>query len=258
MPESTPIAISVRNVTFGYTRHDTVLDHVGFDVPHGQSLAVLGYNGVGKTTLFRIITGLLRPRSGEAIVNADVIHGMRDVFMLSADGALAMQLSLRENISFRAKLFATRQDPSPIDLDQLDRLPLIEAFGLADRLDTKVGELSSGLRRRADIAVGLLFHPHLVMLDEPTNAVDPATRDLLIELSHQLSDSGRTLLTITHDLDYCWRIADRAILFDHGRIAIDRRIADFPDFDTFKAAMTIDEPHPAVSFGFNEERSHRS
>lgn len=150
MPESTPIAISVRNVTFGYTRHDTVLDHVGFGVPHGQSLAVLGYNGVGKTTLFRIITGLLRPRSGEAIVNADVIHGMRDVFMLSADGALATQLSLRENIAFRAKLF------------------------------------------------------------------------------------------------------------DHGHIAIDRRIADFPDFDTFKAAMTIDEPHPAVSFGFNEERSHRS
>lgn len=258
MPESIPVAVSVRDITFGYTRHDTVLDNVSFDVPHGQSLAILGYNGVGKTTLFRIITGLLRPRSGEAIVNADVIHGMRDVFMLSADGTLATQLSLRENIAFRAKLFATRQIPRPIDLNHLDRLPLIEAFGLTNRLDTKVGKLSSGLRRRADIAVGLLLQPHLVMLDEPTNAVDPETRDLLIELSHQLSDSGRTLLTITHDLDYCWRIADRAILFDHGHIAIDRRIADFPDFNTFKAAMTIDNPHPAVSFGFNEERSHRS
>ena len=121
-----------------------------------------------------------------------------------------------------------------------------------------MGELSSGLRRRADIAVGLLFHPHLVMLDEPTNAVDPATRDLLIELSHQLSDSGRTLLTITHDLDYCWQIADRVILFDHGRIAVDRRIAEFPDFATFKATMTIDEPRTHVSFGFDEERRYRS
>ena len=119
MPESTPIAISVRNVTFGYTRHDMVLDHVGFDVPHGQSLAVLGYNGVGKTTLFRIITGLLRPRSGEAAINADVIHGMRDVFMLSTDGALATQLSLRgehhipsQTVRHKAKPFSDRLGPA--------------------------------------------------------------------------------------------------------------------------------------------------
>ena len=206
MPENGRTIIAVRDVTFGYTRKKTVLEHVSFDVPQGQSLAILGYNGAGKTTLFNIIVGLLRPRSGEAIINANLVPSMQDVFQ--------------------------------------------QAFGLAEHLDKKVKELSSGLRKRAGLVAGMLFEPHVILLDEPTNSVDPITRDLMIDLMGQLSDSGRTILTITHDLEYCWSVADRVIILDDRHIAKDMMLDDFKDFDAFKRAATLGRTvDESVDFG---------
>ena len=107
MPENGRTIIAVRDVAFGYTRKKTVLEHVSFDVPQGQSLAILGYNGVGKTTLFNIIVGLLRPRSGEAVINANLVPSMQDVFQLSDESNLAATMTVRENIRFRAMLMDT-------------------------------------------------------------------------------------------------------------------------------------------------------
>ena len=88
-----------------------------------------------------------------------------------------------------------------IDLEHLENEKLVQAFGLTEHLDKKVKGLSSGLRKRAGLVAGMLFEPHVILLDEPTNSVDPITRDLMIDLMGQLSDSGRTILTITHDLE---------------------------------------------------------
>ncbi|PLS27171.1 ATP-binding protein of ABC transporter system [Bifidobacterium parmae] len=247
-----PLAIRVRNLTFGYKRDRPVLERIDLDVPEGQSLGILGYNGAGKTTLFSLITGLLRPWHGSAAINADVFHSMRDVFQLTESGNLAMTMTIRENLRFRAMLYATRENPHPIDLEHLDALPMVRAFELQDQLDKKAKELSTGLRKRAGIMAGLLFDPKLILLDEPTNAVDPITRQLLIDLMRQLKADGRTILTITHDLGYCWQVADRVVVLDDRRIVRDRMVAGFADEDAFRKAATLGRERDHVDFGLRK------
>ncbi|WP_243388783.1 ABC transporter ATP-binding protein [Bifidobacterium simiarum] len=246
---TSPIAVSVQDVSFAYRRNRPVLEHIDLDVPRGQSIGILGYNGVGKTTLFGVIIGTLKPQSGRTIINADVFGSMRDVFQLTDSGNLTFDMTIRENIRFRAMLYATHDDPHPVDLDHLEDLPMVKAFELGDHLDKKVKELSGGLRKRAGIVAGLLFDPHLIMLDEPTNAVDPVTRQLLIALMRQLRADGRTIMTITHDLEYCWEVADRVVMLDDRRIVGDHRIADFPDYESFQLTATPGRERTAVDFG---------
>lgn len=247
-----PLAIRVTDMTFGYKRNQPVLEHINLDVPAGQSLGVLGYNGAGKTTLFDIITGLLRPQQGSAAINANVFHSMREVFQLSDSGNLAPRMTVRENLKFRSMLYATHDNPHPLDLEHLDQLPMIQAFELGEHLDKKVKDLSSGLRKRAGIVAGMLFNPQLILLDEPTNAVDPITRQLLIDLMRQLKSNGRTMLTITHDLDYCWEVTDRVVILDSKHIVKDCRITDFTDIEAFKSAATLGREHSNVDFGIGK------
>lgn len=249
-----PLAIRVTDMTFGYRRRKPVLEHIDLDVPAGQSLGILGYNGVGKTTLFGVITGLLRPQTGSATINEAVFHSMREVFQLTDSGNLSPTMTIRENLRFRSMLYATHDDPHPLDLKHLDRLPMVRAFELVEHLDKKVKDLSSGLRKRAGIMAGMLFGPRLILLDEPTNAVDPVTRQLLIDLMRQLKADGRTILTITHDLDYCWEVADRVIVLDDKRVAKDCLLADFDDIDAFRQAATLGRERDHVDFGLGGER----
>lgn len=247
-----PIAIRVHDLTFGYRWHRPVLEHIDLDVPAGQSLGILGYNGAGKTTLFSLITGLLRPQRGSATINADVFHSMRDVFQLTESGNLAMTMTVRENLRFRSMLYATRDNPHPIDLEHLDELPMVRAFELQEHLDKKVKELSTGLRKRAGIMAGMLLDPKLILLDEPTNAVDPITRQLLIDLMRQLKADGRTILTITHDLDYCRQVADRVVVIDDKRVARDLTVADYADEAAFRQAATLGRERGHVDFGLHK------
>ncbi|KAA8832191.1 ABC transporter ATP-binding protein [Bifidobacterium tissieri] len=249
--DHSPIAVSVRNMTFGYQKAKPVLSHISLDVPAGQSIGILGYNGVGKTTLFGVILGLLRPQHGDAVINADVFPSMRDVFQLTDSNNLTTDLTVRENIRFRTMLYATREHPNPVDLAHLEDLPMVKAFELGDHLDKKVKELSSGLKKRAGIVTGMLFDPKLIMLDEPTNAVDPLTRQLLIELMRQLRADGRTIMTITHDLDYCWSVTDRVVILDNKHLVKDCMTRDFADYQAFTEAVTLGREKTDVDFGLH-------
>ncbi|QTB92090.1 ABC transporter ATP-binding protein [Bifidobacterium saguini] len=248
-----PPAIRVTDMTFGYKSRKPVLEHINLVVPVGQSLGILGYNGVGKTTLFGIITGLLRPQHGSAAINSNIFHSMREVFQLSDSGNLSPTMTIRENLKFRSMLYATRENPCPIDMQHLDELPMVQAFELGEHLDKKVKDLSSGLRKRAGIVAGMLFDPKLILLDEPTNAVDPITRQLLVDLMKQLKANGRTILTITHDLEYCWEVTDRVIILDNKHLVKDCTITDFPSIDTFKQAATLGHEHSNVNFGISTD-----
>lgn len=191
------MCVAVEHVTFGYGRRQTVLDDVSFTVPQGQSVAIPGYNGVGKTTSFKLITGLLRPRSGRCVINGTLVPSMRDVFLMTEHANLISAMSVRDNIRFR----------------------------------------------------GLLFDPHVIMLDEPTNSIDPITRDLLIDYVNRLHACGRTILTVTHDLEYCWKTMDRAVILDDRRIAGDVMLADIPDYGTFTHIATLGHDRRTVDFG---------
>lgn len=195
------MSVAVEHVTFGYGGRQTVLDDVSFTVPQGQSVAILGYNGVGKTTLFKLIAGLLRPRSGRCVINGMLVPSMRDVFLMTEHANLISAMSVRDNIRFR----------------------------------------------------GLLFDPHVIMLDEPTNSIDPITRDLLIDYVNRLHACGRTILTVTHDLEYCWKTMDRAVILDDRRIAGDVMLADIPDHEAFTHIATLGHDRRTVDFGLERQ-----
>lgn len=240
--------IKVNDLTFGYKRKQAVLEHITFAVPKGQSLAILGYNGVGKTTLFDLIVGLRRPWSGYAAINKAFVPSMRDVFQMTEQGGLIDTMTVRENFKFRKMLFKPKDDDKTF-FEALEKNPLVRAFELNDHLDKKVSDLSSGLRKRVGIVAGMMFDPHVIMLDEPTNAIDPLTRDLLIEYMGRLRADNRTILTITHDLHYCWNVSDRIIVLDHKHIALDAMLSDFNSFDEFSKAAMLGKEHEHVDFG---------
>ena len=240
--------IKVNDLTFGYKRKQAVLEHITFAVPKGQSLAILGYNGVGKTTLFDLIVGLRRPWSGYAAINKAFVPSIRDVFQMTEQGGLIDTMTVRENFKFRKMLFKPKDDDKTF-FEALEKNPLVRAFELNDQLDKKVSDLSSGLRKRVGIVAGMMFAPHVIMLDEPTNAIDPLTRDLLIEYMGRLRADNRTILTITHDLHYCWNVSDRIIVLDHKHIALDAMLSDFNSFDEFSKAAMLGKEHEHVDFG---------
>ncbi|WP_369344653.1 ATP-binding cassette domain-containing protein [Bifidobacterium aquikefiricola] len=248
------VAVAVEHVWFGYRKAGSVLEDVDFRVPAGQSLAILGYNGVGKTTLLNLIVGLLRPSKGRAVINGKLIASVREVFELTERSNLIDSMSVRDNIRFRDLLFSGQGPARPTPgMEHLDRERLVVAFGLAEHLDKRVDELSSGLRKRAGLVAGLLFDPRLILLDEPTNSIDPLTRSLLLDCVGQLRGDGRTLVTVTHDLDYCWKVADRIIVLDDKRIALDRMTHDFADFDAFKKAATLGRQATHTDFGLTHD-----
>lgn len=251
--------IAVDHVTFGYRKRQTVLDDVSLTVPMGQTMALLGYNGVGKTTLFNLIVGLLRPRSGRCIINQALVPSMRDVFLMTERANLVDSMTLRDNIRFRALLFdGAGSAPRDVNPAALDDEPLIRAFELGPHLDKKVSELSSGLRKRAGLVAGMLFDPHVIMLDEPTNSIDPITRDLFIDYINQLHLDGRTIMTITHNLEYCWKAAERVVILDDRRIVKDIMLADVPDHETFTGIATLGRGHADVDFGLRRAAGESS
>lgn len=255
--------IDVNHVTFGYRRRKPVLRDINLQVPQSQSLAILGYNGVGKTTLLELMVGLLRPQRGRCRINGALVHSMRDVFQMTEQATLIESMSVRDNIRFRSLLFAsgerTRESDcgTYLDMTALSSHPLIMAFELGDYLDSKVSTLSSGLRKRVGIVAGMLFDPQVIMLDEPTNSVDPMTRRLLIDYMVALRADRRTILTVTHDLDYCWRVADRIVVLDRGSIALDAAIADFDGYDSFEQAATLGREREDIDFGLRAVKQSR-
>ena len=257
MTDQTDWMIRVDHLSFAYKRKTPVLTDIDFTVPQGQSLGILGYNGVGKTTLLNLMIGLLRPQQGRCIINAALVPSMRDVFEMTEQGNLIDAMTVRDNIKFRAMLFADPKSGSRFDMSALADQPLVKAFELGDQLDKKVAELSSGLRKRVGIVTGMLFDPHVIMLDEPTNSIDPMTRKLLIDYVNELHADGRTLLTVTHDLDYCWKVTDRIIVLDHGHLVKDVNIADFADYASFEHAATLGREDRTVDFGVRKTiRAH--
>ena len=109
--------------------------------------------------------------------------------------------------------------------------------------------LSTGLRKRVGIVAGMLFDPHVIMLDEPSNAIDPITRSLLVDYVNQLRADERTLLTVTHDLEYCWNVADRIIILDDEHLVKDMMLAEFDDYEAFTKASTLGRDRTHVDFG---------
>ncbi|HZP97143.1 MAG TPA: ABC transporter ATP-binding protein [Candidatus Limnocylindria bacterium] len=208
--------IDVREIT---RRFDDLvaLDHVSFRVEPGEIVALLGPNGAGKTTASRIIGGILAPTEGDVIVDGISVRAepnavRRRCGFVTDQPSLYERMPLRAYLEFFGRLYEVA-DPARRAND------LAVLLGLADRLDTRLGSFSRGMKQKVAIARGLVHDPPVLLLDEPATALDPETGRMLREFIVSLRARHRAILLCTHDLDEAQRIADRVVVVYRGRVA---------------------------------------
>jgi lipooligosaccharide transport system ATP-binding protein len=191
---------------------------VDFEIGPGECFGFLGPNGAGKTTTMKMIYGASPTGGGElSVLGLDVMRAPREVKrrlgVVPQEDNLEVELSARENLSVYARYYDLDPKETQARIDEL-----LAFFELSDRDSVRVDVLSGGQRRRVLIARGLIHKPRLLILDEPTTALDPQARHRVWEKLRGLRSQGVTLLLTTHSMDEAEQLCDRLVIMDHGRI----------------------------------------
>jgi ABC-2 type transport system ATP-binding protein len=197
----------------------TAVDGVSFGVEHGETFGLLGPNGAGKTTLMEILCGLRKLDQGKVTVSGfDLRKDSRKVRSVIGfcpqETLLYDLLSVRENFSFSASLYSLdrRKFKERVEFSS-------KVLGVGEFLDRRVGQLSGGMKRRANLAASIIHDPPIVILDEPTVGFDPTIKREFWELIKNLRKSGKTVLLSTHDMYEADEICDRVAIMEKGKIA---------------------------------------
>jgi ribosome-dependent ATPase len=216
----------------------TAVDRVSFTIRQGEIFGFVGSNGCGKTTTMKMLTGLLPPTEGEALIfgetlRADDQKARQRVGYMSQSFSLYGELTVRQNLTLHARLFHLPSDFAGKRLEEL-----IQKCDLADYLDDLASELPLGIRQRLSLAVAVVHKPDLLILDEPTSGVDPLARDQFWELLIDLSrNQGMTIFVSTHFMNEAAR-CDRLSLMHEGRVLA----TDTPDgLIRAKGAATLED-----------------
>jgi ABC-2 type transport system ATP-binding protein len=197
----------------------TAVDGISFDVPGGEIFAFLGPNGAGKTTTIQLLTTLVAPTSGTMRIDGldpttQASEVRRRFGIVFQDPSLDSELTAWENMEIHGVLYHV---PRRSRHERIERL--LTLFELWDRRDSYVKTFSGGMKRRLEIARGLLHTPRILFLDEPTLGLDPQSRNQLWAHVKQLNESERvTVFLTTHYMDEAERVASRIAIIDHGKI----------------------------------------
>jgi len=221
------------NVTKSFDE-DVVLKDVSFKIARGETKIILGSSGSGKSTILKLILGLIRPDEGQIFVEGeeiterserDLVRVRKRIGMVFQEGALFDSLSVRENVGYRL-YEESRLSDEEIGLVVVRLLGFV---GLEDAIDKMPAELSGGMKRRVGIARALVGTPRVILYDEPTAGLDPITKRTIVELMIKLRDlEGVTSVFVTHDLQAAGTIASEyAVAEDKGTIRFLRGGTDF-------------------------------
>jgi linearmycin/streptolysin S transport system ATP-binding protein len=198
---------------------------VAFAVAPGQLVGLLGPNGAGKTTTVSMIAGLVTPDRGEVRIGGRRVRGDTDplkcrIGLVPQDLALYDELTARENLQFFGALYRLRGHRLETAI-----AGVLELVGLAERARDRVRTFSGGMKRRLNLAAGLLHDPDVLLLDEPTVGVDPQSRNAIFDNLTLLKGRGKAMLYTTHYMEEAERLADRIVVLDHGRVIADDTLA---------------------------------
>jgi ABC-2 type transport system ATP-binding protein len=225
-PAYAGVAIAVENISKRYGQFEAVKG-ITFDVKDGEIFGLLGPNGAGKSTLIRMMTTLIPITGGRAVIagynvaeNADAARHTMGVIPQAMTSDI--DLTVEENMSIYAKLYGVPRAERKRNIDEL-----LEAVDLTKWRGAQVKTLSGGMRRRAEIARGLVHNPRIFFLDEPTTGLDPVSRVAVWEMLNTLkSRRNLTILITTHYMDEADRLCDRIAIVDHGNlVALDTPMA---------------------------------
>jgi ABC-2 type transport system ATP-binding protein len=207
-------AIIAENLAYWYG--DLVaVDHISFNVAEGEIMGFLGPNGAGKTTTVKMLTGLMKPKAGKAVLlgldmakNAEKVQ--EEMGICFEDTNLYEQMSALENLRFFARLF---------DVEGFDAYALLKRVGLDGREKDRVETYSKGMKQRLMVARSILNRPRVLFLDEPTTGLDPASSESIREIIKEERERGATVLLTTHDMEEADKLSDRVAFMNKGKIA---------------------------------------
>lgn len=235
-------ALEVRDLSFSYPDGTAVLHSVDFHVHPGERVALLGPNGAGKTTLVLHLNGIFTPTSGSVTVaglpategNIQEIRRLTGLVFQDPDDQLFMP-TVRQDVAFGPANFGVHG----AELD--DRVhDALEAVGMLEVADRPPHHLSLGQRRRVAVATVLAMQPEILVLDEPSSNLDPASRH---ELAHILEALDITMLMVTHDLPYALELCERSLVINNGRIVADGPTATILGDREFMRANRLELPY---------------
>ena len=212
--------VEVQNLRKQYDPPDgtEAVKSISFHINRGEIFSLLGPNGAGKTTTISMLSCLLSPTSGQATVNGRSItkHAQEVKQMIGVvpqEIALYGTISAQENLRFWGKMYGLRGQ-------QLEGriTAVLEIAGLTDRAHEKVETYSGGMKRRINIAVGLLHDPQVLFMDEPTVGIDPQSRRRILDTVQELNEQGLTVIYTTHYMEEAEELSDRIGIIDHGEL----------------------------------------
>jgi len=210
-------AIEVNNLhkSFGEIK---AVEGVSFQVQQGEIFSLLGPNGAGKTTTISMLSTLLRPDQGDALILGHSItsHPMRVKALLGVvpqEIALYEDLTAHENLKFWGKMYGLRGAALNSRIAEV-----LDIIGLNERAGGQVGKFSGGMKRRVNIGVALLHKPKIIYMDEPTVGIDPQSRRNILDSVVALKDQGMTVLYTTHYMEEAQELSDHIAIMDHGKL----------------------------------------
>ena len=196
----------------------TAVDDVSFEIQDGEIFSLLGPNGAGKTTTISMLSTLLAPTSGDARINGfsiinDNMQVRKYIGIVPQEIALYDDLTAMENLHYWGRLY----DLGGRELEQRVQ-EVLEQIGLSDRAKDRVKTYSGGMKRRVNIAAGLLHKPKLLFMDEPTVGIDPQSRRMILDMVKELNQQGMSILYTTHYMEEAQELSDRVGIIDQGKL----------------------------------------
>ncbi len=212
--------IEIRHLTKRFGTFKAV-DDMHLEVREGEIFGFLGPNGAGKTTTISILTTLIKPTEGTAIVDGHDIHenaiGVRSVIgVVPQSFALFPELTAEENLAYIGRLYGLSEAEIKKRSDEL-----LKIVSLSQHKDRIAGIFSGGMKQRLSLAASIISNPKILFMDEPTTGLDPQSRIAMRELTKKLNAEGMTIIYTTHDMDEAEKICDRITVMDRGRIVAD-------------------------------------
>lgn len=206
-----------QNLHKSFNGHKAV-DGASFTIYKGETFGLLGPNGAGKTTTIRMISTVLQPDQGDVIIGGYSVLHQRDevcriIGVCPQELALYPELSAMDNLVFFGRMVGLTAKGA-----KEQAISNLELLGLIERARGKVDKFSGGMKRRLNLAISLMGHPQLLLLDEPTVGIDPQSRNNIFENINKLKAKGMTILYTTHYIDEADRLCDRIAIMDGGQI----------------------------------------
>lgn len=237
--------ISVSNLNKTYEGGFTALRNVNLEIMEGEILALLGPNGAGKTTLISIICGIVNPSEGTVTVGGfDIVRDYRQSRRMI--GLVPQELTTESfetvwnTVRFTRGLFGKAPDPAYIE-------KLLKDLSLWDKKDSRIMQLSGGMKRRLLIAKALSHEPRILFLDEPTAGVDVSLRQGMWDILGRLRESGVTIILTTHYINEAEMVANRVGVINHGRIVVvDEKVELMRRMGTKQLILELHEPLDAI------------